>query len=481
MPETTATSPSVFQRLALVAGPLALVATLQIAPPPGLTPEGWHLSGVVLWMVIWWLGQAAPMPGTALLPVVLIPLLGIAPIDEVTAQYANPLIFLFLGGFLMASAMQVHGLHRRIALAIVGYAGEAAGRIAGGFMLATALLSMWISNTATAMMMYAVALSVIEFVAAQNDDPEAARRFGVRLMLGIAYGASIGGVATLIGTPGNALLASVLRESYGIEIGFGQWMLLGLPLTLIMLPYAHFMLRRMFPSHGLQLAGAHGLIRAERAALGPMSRAEISVAVVFALMALGWMTRGALGLPISDAGIGIAGALILFALPDGRGGPVLRWEATRNLPWGVLILLGGGLALARGIEVTGLGDWIGGGLAGLHGLPLWALILTVIVTVIALTEVTSNTAVTATFVPVLAAVALGIGVDVPWLTLPVALASSMAFMMPIATPPNAIVFSWEGLRLSDMLRAGLAMHLLSICGIFAVVELLVPLIFGLTR
>ncbi|TDK51720.1 SLC13 family permease [Antarcticimicrobium luteum] len=450
--------------LALLAGP-AVMAAVWLAPAPaGLAPPAWHLTGLTAWMVIWWIGQAAPLPATALLPIPLMPALGIAPAATVTGQYGTPLIFLFLGGFLIAAAMQAHGLHRRIALAIVAAMGAAPRRILLGFMLATAALSMWISNTASTVMMFAVALPVIDLTGARSDDSAAARRFGVALMLSVAYSASIGGVGTLIGTPGNALLASVLATGYGIELGFGRWMLVGLPVAAVMLAICYLLLTRVLFHFGdLGAAGADAVIAEERRALGPMRRPERRVAAIFALAAAGWMFRGVLGLPLDDAGIAIAAAIAVFVLPagDGSGARLLDWAHTRTVPWGILLLLGGGLALAAGFDATGLAGWIGGGFSGLAEVPLWLLVLAVSGVTLMITEVTSNTAVTATFLPILGAVATGMGLPVEWLMVPVALASSMAFMMPVATPPNAIVFGYEGLRMGDMIRAGVWLNLIA--------------------
>lgn len=470
------------RRLALLAGPVALLATLLLAPPAGLEPPAWRLAGLTAWMVIWWIGQAAPLPATALLPIPLMPALEIAPVTTVTGQYGNPLIFLFLGGFLIAAAMQCHGLHRRIALGIVAAMGAAPRRILLGFMLATAALSMWISNTASTVMMFAVALPVIELVGARSGDGETARRFGVALMLSVAYSASIGGVGTLIGTPGNALLASVLYASYGVELGFGQWMMVGLPVALVMLTICYFLLTRVLFHFGdLGAAGAEAVIAEERRALGPMRRPERRVAYVFALAAFGWMFRGVLELPLTDAGVAIAAAVAVFVLPAGTGdgARLLDWRHTSTVPWGILLLLGGGLALAAGFDATGLADWIGSGFAGLEQVPLWLLVLTVAGVTLMITEVTSNTAVTATFLPILGAVAMGMGLPVAWLMVPVALASSMAFMMPVATPPNAIVFGYEGLQMSDMIRAGVWLNLIATLVITAAMWLVARPVLGL--
>lgn len=475
------TSLGPLQLAALVAGPLCLAVVLALPAPAQMPVAAWHLIGVTGWMVIWWLAEAVPLPATALVPVVAMPSLGILPVGQVTAQYGNHLIFLFLGGFLLAAAMQRWGLHRRIALHIVAHLGRSPEGMIAGFMLATAFLSMWISNTATAVMMVAVGASVVEVVEAETADKPRARRFGVALMLSIAFAASIGGVGTLIGTPPNALLASLLEQNHGIGIGFFRWMLLGVPVVAVMLPLTHLVLTRVaFDVRGLDLASVRGVIRAEIASLGPMSRAETLVAIVFALTAFAWIFREALALPISDSGIAIAAALVLFALPAGAGrGFVLDWGVAPGLPWGVLMLFGGGLALAGAFDATGLAGWIGAQVAAVDAVPLWAMVLIVAAVMVFLTGITSNTASAATFLPVLAAVAVGRGLAVEWLTVPVALAASMAFMLPVATPPNAIVFTYKGLRLADMVRAGFLVNLLSIAVIWAAMLGLAPYVFGI--
>ena len=470
----------------LLGGPIVAGLILLLAAPEGMSLSAWHLVAMACWMVIWWLTEAIPIPATALLPIVLMPLLEIDKIKPVAANYGHPLIFLFLGGFLLAAAMQHVGLHRRIALQIVSRVGTSPSRIILGFMLATAFLSMWISNTATTIMMFAVGLSVIDFVAKQTDDDKMVRNFGVALMLSIAYSASIGGVGTLIGTPPNALLASFLQNTYNIEITFFNWMLLGVPVVAIMLPITWLLLTRMlFPSHQIAIKDPSVVVQRELAALGVMSRGEKLVAIVFLGAALGWIFRKFLvdltGLPFNDTIIALLAALILFAVPISRskGEFALDWEAARNVPWGVLLLFGGGLALAGGFKGTGLAEWIGNAVAGVEVSTL-VLVLLVTVAIVYLTEITSNTASTATFLPILAAVAVGLGLDPLILCVPVALGASMAFMMPVATPPNAIVFSYERMALRDMVRAGFLLNLVAIAVAFGLFTLLANLVFGVT-
>jgi sodium-dependent dicarboxylate transporter 2/3/5 len=469
----------------LLAGPVVAVLLLFSAAPEGMSVPAWRLVAMAAWMVIWWLTEAIPIPATALLPIVLMPLLGIDKIRPVAANYGHPLIFLFLGGFLLAAGMQRVGLHRRIALRIVSVVGSSPSRIILGFMIATAFLSMWISNTATTIMMYAVGLSVIDFVARKSDDDQMVRNFGVALMLAIAYSASIGGVGTLIGTPPNALLASFLQSNYQIEVTFFNWMLLGVPVVAVMLPVAWLLLTRLlFPSHRIAIDDPRGVVVRELAAMGVMSRGEKLVGLVFLAAASGWILRTPLakltGLPLDDTIIALVAALLLFAVPvsRARGEFALDWQAAQRIPWGVLLLFGGGLALAGGFGSTGLAKWIGSAVADVE-ISTIMLVLLVTVAMVYLTEITSNTASTATFLPILGAVAVGLGLDPRILAVPVALGASMAFMMPVATPPNAIVFSYERMRLADMVRAGFLLNLVAIAVAFGLFVLLAEAVFGL--
>lgn len=476
---------STFRLLALVGGPLLALVMLQQPQPMGMNIESWRLVTMVTWMMIWWLSEAIPIPATALLPIPVMPLMGIDKMDAVAAHYAHSLIFLFLGGFLLAAAMQRWGLHRRIALGIVNIVGTTPGRVIGGFMLATAFLSMWISNTATAIMMYAVGLSVIDFIDQKTADKTAVRHFGVALMLGIAYSASIGGVGTLIGTPPNALLASFLASTYDIKISFSQWMLFGIPIVLIMLPIAWLLLTKIiFPANTIQTGDTRSVLKKELRALGPMSMPERIVALVFTCTAISWILQSQLkqltGLPLNDTSIALIAALILFACPASRqrGEYVLDWDSAKQIPWGILLLFGGGLALARGFKTSGLADWIGHSVATLD-LATWGLLLAISFAIIYLTEITSNTASTATFLPILGAVAVGLGEDPRMLTIPIAVGASMAFMMPVATPPNAIVFSYEAMKLKDMVKAGFFLNIIAVIVTFMAMMLLARAVFDL--
>jgi sodium-dependent dicarboxylate transporter 2/3/5 len=487
--QTEATAAAAITRKRLVAlllGPLLMVVLLSMSAPAMLEPAAWRLLALASWMIVWWMMEAAPVAVTALLPIPLMPMLNIAPEKVVAANYGNPLIFLFLGGFLIAAAMQRWGLHRRIALNIVRLVGTSTEGIIAGFMLATAFLSMWISNTATTVMMYAVGLSIIEFVGSRVNDADKTRTFGVALMLGIAYSASIGGVGTLIGTPPNMLLASFLNDSYGISIDFGTWMLMGIPLVVVMLPITWLLLCKwIFPVRQIKLDGAAELIEQEIQALGSMSKGERIVLIVFTLTAMLWMTRSWLvsltGLPVSDTSIALLAAILLFVLPASieKGQFTVEWGASKQVPWGVLLLFGGGLALAGAFKDTGLAAAVGSLVADMQVVDLSILVLVTAAAIIFLTEITSNTATTATFLPILGAVAVGVGASPMVLTIPAALAASMAFMMPVATPPNAIVFSYEGLHIADMMKAGLWLNIITIGLVYVAMVFLAPLVFGI--
>lgn len=470
------------RRVGLALGPVLFCALLLLPPAEGMAPAAARAAAVGALMAVWWVTEAIPIPATALLPLVLFPLLGVQPIAACAAPYANPIIFLFLGGFLIARALAACGLHRRAALAVLKLVGARPANIVGGVMVATALISMWVSNTATVVMMYPLALSVIELT--ERQEPRIARRLAPALLLGLAYAANIGGLGTLIGTPPNALLAGFMSETYGREIGFAQWMLVGVPLVAAALPLAWLILvRRLHPLPEGEIAGGREALQGAAAALGPASRAEWTVGAITGLTAACWIARPLLerALPgLSDAGIAIAGALLMFLIPIERGGlrPALRWAEAEEVPWSVLILFGGGLSLAQAISASGLADWIAGSLTALSALPLLGATAAATAVVLLLTELTSNTATAAVFLPIMGAVAVAMGVDPVLLAVPVALAASCAFMMPVATPPNAIVFGAGRLTIPQMATAGVWLNLLMLLLINAAVMLLAAWVFG---
>ena len=467
---------------------IALFAIMQLAPEPsGMSEAAWNVASVAILMACLWLTEAIPVAATALIPLALFPLLGLGSIKEVATPYSNPLIYLFLGGFMIALAVERWGLHRRIALRILSRSGTKPRHLVGAFMLTAAALSMWISNTASTVMMLPIALSVIAIVSASHgEDEDGGQSFGKCLLIATAYGASMGGIATLVGTPPNALLAGFVSSNLGIEIGFAQWMIIGLPTAIIMLILGWLILTRVVFNTGKdEIPGASAAIRDEVQALPPISRAEKMVAVIFALTALAWITRPLLekSSPIlaglTDAGIAVTAGLILFATPVSLRERefLLNWDWAKRLPWGVLILFGGGLSLASQVSDSGLADWIGNMLTVFSHWHLLLVIVLLTTVIVFLTEMTSNTATTATFLPVIAALATAMEVEAMMLLVPAAMGASMAFMMPVATPPNAIVFGGGHLTIPDMAKAGLWINISAIVVITTLVWFLVPVLF----
>jgi solute carrier family 13 (sodium-dependent dicarboxylate transporter), member 2/3/5 len=465
-----------------VLGPLVLLLTLVMDPPTGLSVTGWRTAGAALLMAIWWITEAVPIPVTALVPLALFPVLGLGSITDIAAPYADPLVFLFFGGFLIALAMQRWNLHRRVAINLISALGTRPDRIVAGFLLAGALISMWVSNTATALMMLPIALSVVALLPRPREGAE--REFSTALLLAVAYGATTGGMATLIGTPPNALLAGYLGRIHGYEIGFGQWMLMGVPVMLVALPVVFFVLTRVSFRLGREpLAGMAELLATERSKLGRLSYGEKAVATVFTLTALAWIFRPFVAeyVPmVSDTTIAMAGALALFLVPVNfrRGEFVMNWEATKGLPWDVLLLFGGGLSLAGVIQAHGLSEYLGSLASALSGLPLILVVAIVCFGILLLTELTSNTGTAATFLPIVAAVALSMGENPLLLLVPTALAANCSYMMPVGTPPNAIVFGSGLIRLPQMARAGFLLNVLLVPIIVGLLWLLAPLVFG---
>ncbi len=454
------------QRIGLIVGPLFLLGGMLIHAPAELTKEAWLVAALGLHMAVWWITEAVPIPVTALLPIALFPLLGVGDIRSVAAPYAHPLIFLFLGGFLLAEAVQESGIHNRLALKILNRIGESPGAVAFGFMVVSGFMSMWVANTATTLMMLPIAISVVDLTSASSLSRESVKRFGTLLMLGIAYSASIGGVGTLIGTPPNALMAAFLEESYGIQIGFAGWMSIGVPIVIVGIPLVYLVLGRFLyrPSFG-SIPGGRELFRSELERLGRMRPAEIRVGLVFLMVALAWITRPLLSSVIpglTDSGIAIIGATMVFIVPSGErpDEKLLGWKQALRIPWGVLLLFGGGLSLAAFIASTGLARYIGEGIGSLADLPPIVLIFLFTSVVIVLTEMTSNTATTAAFLPVLASVALTMGTSPVMFVIPATIAASCAFMLPVATPPNAIVFGTGYFRISTMARTGVYLNVI---------------------
>lgn len=470
------------KRLWLAGGVMLFLVSLVVLPDTSMPRSAGHVAAVAMLMAVLWVGEGIPIPATALLPVVLFPLLGVMGVESVTANYAHHLVFLFLGGFWIAAAVEHCGLHRRIALHVLRLMGSRADRVVLGFMLATAFLSMWLSNTATTMMMLPIAMAVSARLATPAHAP-----FGRSLMLGIAYAASIGGVATLIGTPPNAVLAGIVEKTQGVRISFWQWMQFGVPLALLMLPICWWYLTRVCaPLCRSEDTGGGQLIKQELRSLGAMSPAERRVLAVFSFVAFLWIFKNLLPLPeaisITDSGIAIAGALALFVIPAGAGGPsaLLDWRAAARIPWDVLILFGGGFALAQGFQQSGLTGWIGSQLGFLDQVHWLIVVAAVALVTIFLTELTSNTATANMLLPIVAGLAVAAGQEALLPMVATALAASFAFMLPVATPPNAIVFASRQVTIAEMARAGIWMNLIGVLLITLAVTLWLPLVWGLS-
>lgn len=469
------------KKIGLILGPfLFLLVFLEVIPIAGLTEESRAVMACALWIATWWITEAMPISATSLLPIVLLPLTKAAPIAQTTAAYGDKMLFLFVGGFIIAIGMQKWNLHKRIALTIISAIGSKANTLILGFMLATGFLSMWISNTATTLMMVTIATALIS--QAGEYLKESGKDFFKALLLSIAFSASIGGVATLIGTPTNPIFVAIANDLYGVEFSFTDWMIFALPFSVLMIFVTWFVLTKVaFKASKIELPMGREMIQQELKALGKMSFEEKAIAWVFAGVAVMWIIRSFLLnqlLPgINDTTIAIGGALALFLIPSKREkGKLLTWEEAERLPWGIIILFGGGLSLAAAFKSSGLAEWLGMQLELAGGLPLLILILIVAVAVNFLTEVTSNVATASIVLPILAALATAIGVDPYLLMIPATMAASCAFMLPVATAPNAIVFGSGHLEVKDMVRAGVLLNLISTVLISLLIYYLLPII-----
>ncbi|MEX2154061.1 MAG: DASS family sodium-coupled anion symporter [Gemmatimonadaceae bacterium] len=466
-------------------GPVAAAIMLLVGPMGGMSPSAWRTAAVGLWMGLWWVTEAVPIAGTALLPLVLLPLLGIANINAAAAPYANPVIYLFFGGFILAAAFERSGLHRRLALSLLTAVGTRPDRIIAGFMIAGGLMSMWVSNTATVLMLLPLVNSMLvgtkREAAAGTLAP--ATDFEKALLLGIAYAATIGGFGTLVGTPPNALLAGFLTQTHGIRVGFLDYMMIGVPIVVVGLPVTWFILTRVaYRIRDSDAVVSADAVRAQRMALGPTTRAESFVAVVASCTAIAWMTQPWLArlVPgISEAGISVACAVVLLACPMDRNWTrALDWHDAERIPWGVLVLFGGGLSLAGAIQDGGLAKWIGDSVGALRSLHPLLLLLIVTTVITFLGEFTSNTATAAAFLPIASSLASGAGMNPLLLAVAVGLAASNGFMMPVGTPPNAIVFAGGRLAIPEMARAGFLIDILFIVLVTTVSYLLVLPVLG---
>lgn len=490
------------QWIGLIAGPVLAVVVYMVlphsyagsdGPDTPFTQAGRITAALALWIAIWWMTEAISIYATALLPLAVLPASGAMPIRQAAAPYANELIYLFMGGFMLALAMQRWGLHRRFALTVLRYVGSRPDRLIGGFMVVTAILSMWVSNTATTIMMLPIALSIIE-LAKRSSEYQSTEddNFTPCLLLAIAYSASIGGIGTLIGTPPNLFLASYIKDNLNQEISFVRWMGVGIPLVVVFLPLVWLiMTRKIFPVRRTHVEGDR-LTRSQAAHdLGAMSRGEWSILAVFLVTVFAWIFRpllasveilGAKPLGgLSDPGIAIMAALALFVVPVDvqKRVFIIDWDTAKKLPWEVLVLFGGGLSLAAAIRVNGVGEFLGNQVGALAGIPDIFFVVIVIAMLIYLTELTSNTATTATLIPILASLAPGLGFHPYMLIVPAAIAASCAFMLPVATPPNAIVFGSGQVTMQQMIHAGLWLNIIGIVVITVVAYTVMIYVLGI--
>jgi sodium-dependent dicarboxylate transporter 2/3/5 len=480
-----------FPNVGRILGPLAFFLVYYLVDTPGLAPEGKLMLGLTLWMAIWWITDAVPIAGTALLPLMVLPLSGVLNLKQVSNNYMDPTVLLYMGGFLLATSIEKWNLHKRIALNIINLLGTDLRRIVLGFMLATGFLSMWISNSATALMMLPIGLAVIgQFKNHLGDENGIlSTHLAKNILLGIAYAASIGGMATLIGTPTNNVLRAVVEKLYNYTIDFNEWMLFAFPFSVVLLAIAWFYLVNFgnpLPKK-FNLTEAKSVIQDQIVALGKITYEEKTVLIVFGLVCFSWITRSFLLAPLlpalDDTIIALLGVMLLLLLPSsGKSEPkgrILDWKTAEQIPWGVLILFGGGLALAEGFKETGLAGWIGQHLSLIEGVSFFVLLLIIVAAVNFLTEVTSNVATASMLLPILASVAIKLDVHPFGLMVGATLAASCAFMLPVATPPNAVVFGPGYLKIKDMVKAGLWLNVISIILLTLMVYYILPWLWNI--
>ena len=480
---------SIQKSLFLISGPLLFLAMQFFSPPAGMSESAYSLLSITLWMALWWVTESVPIAITALLPIILFPMTGAVDLQTTTASYGHKYIFLYMGGFMLAIAIEKWNLHKRIALNIIKIIGTNISKIILGFMVATAFLSMWISNTATAVMMLPIAMSI---VAQLQDNPNTEKNenliFGKALMLSIAYSASIGGMATLIGTPPNLVFAGYVEETYGIEITFLQWLKFGVPIAIPLLVIAWLYLTKFaFKFKQKEFPGGKEEINRLLVLIGPMKREEKLVSSIFVLTAFCWITRSFIlqeFFPfIDDTIIAMTAGVLLFVVPASDFKKrLITWEDAVKLPWGIILLFGGGMALAAGFQITGLASWLGAQMSIFQGLSLLVLVFVIITLVNFFTEFTSNLATTAMLLPILAPIAISLNINPYMLMVACTIAASCAFMMPVATPPNAVVFGSGYLRIPDMIKSGIWMNIISILFLTLMVYYFLPIIwdFNLT-
>ncbi len=471
--------------IGLILGPVLFILISQLDYLESLSHDAWNVLGVAAWMVTWWVTEATPIAIAALLPIVAFPALGIFTLEQATGSYANPVIFLFMGGFFIALGLEEHGLHRRLALNLVRFTGTSANGIIFGFMLATGFLSMWISNTAATIMMLPIASTVVNLINQTVENKKGMAFFSLSLMLGIAYSANIGGISTIIGTPPNVVFAGYARELLNLKIYFSTWMLIGVPISATLLLITFFIITQVLYRNKLgRMASASQIIKSELKSLGKMGTEEKLVAIIFGVTAFMWIFKlpinGLLGKEIlNDTATAMIGGILIFAVPKNfkKGIGLVPWKATRRLPWGILLLFGGGLTLAKAMETTGLINIIADLVTDYKMNPVF-IYLILIVSMIFLTELMSNVALATMYLPVVIAIATGLGLNPLLLSIPMAMAASCAFMMPISTPPNAIVFSSGHIQIKNMISAGFILNIISVIILTVSAFTIIKWVFG---
>ncbi|EWH12598.1 anion transporter [Cellulophaga geojensis KL-A] len=472
------------KKIGLVTGPLVFLCIL-LLPTTILSTNADAVIAIALWMVIWWITEAVSISVTALLPLILFPILKIMPLNTVGANYGNKIIFLFFGGFILALALEKVNLHKRIALNIIKITGTTPNKVVLGFIIATATLSMWISNTASTVVMLPIAVSVIKLLVNDKDGfTKSDKNFALSVMLGIAFSANAGGIATIIGTPPNSVLIGLLEEQYNIEISFLKWMIIGLPFSIVLLTVIYFVLVKwMFPNKQLEFSASKDVINSELKKLGPTSKKEKMVLVIFAITVFLWIFRTLINsvfpsIGLSDTVISMIAAVSLFAVPYNlkKGDFILKWKDTEKLAWGILVLFGGGLALANGMATTGIVTTVTEAISN-SNINIFFTVSLLILLMLFMTELMSNVALITVLAPIVAGIAIGLNIPMLHILIPVTMASSCAFMLPMATPPNAIVFASGYIKVKQMARVGIILNLIAVALLILLFQFVLPILF----
>jgi len=481
-----ATNYSFYKKVGFILGPLLCVIFYNL-PFEIINDNADKVIAIALWMISWWITEAVSISVTALIPLTIFPLLGIMEMKTVSANYGHPIVFLFFGGFVMALALEKVGLHKRIALNIIKLTGTSPNRVILGFMIATAFLSMWISNTATTVVMLPIALSVIDLISQDSDGfTKEDKNFALSIMLGIAFSANAGGIATIIGTPPNTVMVGFMEQEYGVQISFFKWMMMGVPFSCLMIGIIYFILVKIvYPNRLSALSNSKDIIGEELQKLGSIKATEMRVILVFVVTIIAWVFKNFINayfpfIQLSDAGISMLAALALFSVPFNfsKGEFSLIWQDTQKLPWGILILFGGGLSLASGLSSAGVIEFIGELVSSNETFSAITVCSILIFVMLFMTELMSNVALVAIFSPVVAGIALGLDYEILYMLIPIAMASSCAFMLPMATPPNAIVFASGHIKVHEMVRAGIYLNFIAVFILILFAALIIPLVFA---